>query len=121
MTIELLGLYPIEKDVHLIECLIRGTPDEVVHMGDFTQPRRGIKRSSWQVAYDQYLLNRSGTDGSSIHEPQGIRIEMDLRMTFFMHFLDISLPISTPVGELRLPSETRRPERLHFLKYERPD
>jgi hypothetical protein len=121
MTIEFLGLYPVQKNVHLIECMVRGTPDEVVRIGDFTQPLPGVKRSSWQVAYDEYLLNRSGTDGFDIFEPQGIRIEMDLRMAFFMHFLDLRLPILSPVGELRLPSETPMPERLKFLKYQKTD
>jgi len=121
MTIELLGVYLVQKDVHLIEVMIKGAPDEVVHMRDFTQPRRGVRESGWQVAYDQYLLNRSGTDGFSIHEPQGIPIEMDLRMTFYMHYLDLRLPISTPNGKLPLPTETPIPERLKFLKYAPPD
>ena len=80
-----------------------------------------MKRSSWQLAYNEYLLNRSGTDGFSIHEPNGIHIEMDLRMSFYMHYLDLRLPLSTPAGELPLPSETPRPERLKFLKYVPPD
>ena len=121
MTVELLGLYPVQRDVHLLEIVIRGTPNEVVQMQEFAQPKPGVKKSSWQVAYDEYLLNRSGTDGLSIFEPQGIRIEMDLRMTFFLHYLDLRLPISTPVGPMQLPSETPRPERLQFIKYAPPD
>lgn len=120
MNIELLGLYPVRKDVHLIECVIKGTPDETVRMGDFIQPLPGVKPSSWQVAYDEHLLNRSGTDGFNIHEPQGIRIEMDLRMAFFMHYLDLGRPLCSPVGELPLPGETPMPERLKFMKY-KPD
>lgn len=120
MTIELLGLYPIQKDVHLIEIMVRGKPGEAVQMEEFTQPKRGVRKSSWQVSYDEHLVNRGGTDGFRIHEPQGIRIEMDLRMTFYMHYLDVSLPLLTPIGEMRLPSETPLPQRLKFLKYEPP-
>jgi len=89
-------------------------------MGDVTQPRAGVDRSSWQVAYDEHLLNRSGSDGFAIFEPEGIRIEMDLRMAFFMHHLDLRRPLATPAGELRLPDESPKPERLKFLKYREP-
>ena len=53
-------------------------------------------------------------------DSKGIRIEMDLRMAFFMHNLDLRLPLATPAGDLRLPDETPKPERLKFLKYEKP-
>jgi len=120
MTIKLLGLYPIQKNIHLIECLIKGMPDEVVRVGEFTQPRAGVDRSGWQVAYDEHLLNRSGSDGFTIFAPKGIQIETDLRVAFFMHHLELRLPLATPGGELRLPDETPKPERLGFLKYREP-
>ena len=121
MTIDIIGLYPVRRDVHLIECWIKGNPDERVLFDEFAQSQPGVNASGWQVAYDEHLLNPSGTDGMDIYDSQGIAIEMDLRFAFFMHYLDVARPILSPIGLLTLPAETPRPDRLSFMEYHEPD
>jgi hypothetical protein len=44
----------------------------------------------------------------------------DVRLVFFMHHLDPRVPLTTPFGEVPLPSPTRCPARLRDIEYEAP-
>ena len=43
-----------------------------------------------------------------------------LRVAFFFHYLDLSRPLETPLGDVALPDPSPAPERLSFMEYEAP-
>lgn len=116
--IEVIGVYPINEDVHLIEVRLQAKPSEL-DMGKFTQENPDLPRGSWQVAYDEQYLNESGDqvigDGSNMPEED----RAPTRVAFFLYFVTFNTPLRTPMEEIRLPSPTPLPERLkniiHFV------
>jgi hypothetical protein len=74
-----------------------------IDWGEFTQPIPGEPRSSWQVPYDE----------RSIAKTSG-------HWAFFLHFVDVARPLSTPLGERPLPRPTPIPSHLVSIKYEAP-
>ena len=86
-----------------------------------SQPRQDRAEPDWQVAYDETLL-----------DPMGEAVLADIfvttvenwpspaRVSFFFHELDVGRPLTTPFGEVPLPTPTPRPDRLSMLTYETP-
>ena len=123
--LQVLGVYPVPAatTVHLIELLLR----ECQAPFDFfqiTQPLLGIPRDHWQAAYDERILNLQGT--SIIADPWIDKLAPefwsgDVRVAFFFHELNPSLPLKTSWGFVTLPEPTPLPDRLKIMPYESPD
>lgn len=105
--VELLGVHPIvsEQPAHLVHLIMTHEFDEV-DWCLFTQVNPELDRSSWQVAYDEHLLERL-PDGRS-------------RVVFFFHYLDFARPFLTPAGPLPRPAATPLPADLAHIEYEEP-
>jgi hypothetical protein len=122
MRIEVIGVYPVRADepCHLIELWVRDLKGEQP-VADFTQEVGGQPRDNWQVPYDERVLNDAGTAQVGEESPPSIEADgKDLRLAFFFHYLDLSKPLLTPAGPLKLPAVSKRPSRLKFVKYESP-
>ncbi len=82
-----------------------------------------MPRSNWQVPWMERILSADGTkvvaDDSEISQKPEL-FRGDVRCIFFFHYLDPSRPLVTPLGEVRLPKPTDRPQRLSGIKYEEP-
>lgn len=123
MKIKVIGIYPVEEapePCHLVEIVIEDFQGNL-DMGEFTQEVPGQPRDNWQVPWDEYVLSSDGTAGEPAPFPGPLKIDGSQRLAFFFHYLDASRPLLTPTGSVPLPEATRRPERLHFVKYEVPD
>jgi hypothetical protein len=128
MAVSIVGVYPVPRnpDVDLVEIEIDRPPSKV-DLDKFTQEDQNVDRSSWQVPYDERFLNSDGTDEISERwavgwsARPGVKEARTTRLVFFFHFLDAKRPLVTPDGKVALPSRTKRPSRLAFLKYEPPD
>lgn len=120
-NIEVIGVYPVEAEerCHLIELLIK-TDRDAFDLGEFTQEIQGVARDNWQVPYDEYILNEKGTAGKLNDDMKSIRVNGSVRVVFFFHDLDIHRELITPFGNLVLPVESEKPERLNFITYEAP-
>jgi hypothetical protein len=120
VRVEPIGVYPVDspESCHLIEMWLRG--DGEVDFGGFTQEVPGQDRSSWQVAYDEWLLNEEGTAGQLAPFPGPVRWDGDLRVAFFFHYLDGTRPLLSLCGPVALPPQSPLPERLGFIEYEPP-
>jgi hypothetical protein len=90
------------EDLYLIEVEIQPA-NALVDWGKFTQFRPDTPRSNWQVAYAE----------RPIDEASG-------RWVFFFHYLDLSRPLITPLGEQTLPRAAPLPSTLSDVKYEVP-
>lgn len=124
-TVEVVGVHPIRArgPVHLIEILVRGSTG-VFDVGEFTQPTAGQPRPNWQVPWDERILDSRGE--SIVSTRFGVEKQPELwlgnvRMVFFFHYLNPTLPLRTPFGDVALPEQTRRPRRLRSMRYEPPD
>lgn len=105
--LRVVGVHPVDapEPVWLIEVEIRGTFGDI-DWGSITQPDLKKDRSFWQVAYDEQLLQGSGSENS--------------RCVFFFHYLDPNRPLESAHGSLAIPKQTPLPERLRFIRYEMP-
>ncbi|MCA9265073.1 MAG: hypothetical protein KDA60_14535 [Planctomycetales bacterium] len=121
MKIEIIGVYPIDacEPCHLFEILITDH-NGVIDVGDFTQDWPGKPKSSWQVPWDERVLDATGEKDVLGPFPREIVADGDLRVVFFFHYLDFDRPLITPAGEIPVPAATDRPRRLDFLHYESP-
>ena len=109
--VEIVGIHPIESEelqgtetCYLIEIIIQCSYEEF----DFekvTQEEPELPEGFWQVAWDERELMR---DGDGTH------------CAFFMHCLDLSRPIITPLGKVHLPSLTPIPVHLEGIEYNSP-
>ncbi len=78
-------------------------PDADLDWGEFTQAQDDVDESEWQVAYDERPVDEeAGT------------------WTFFLHQVDLTRPIHTPLGARSLPAATPRPAHLQSVEYEVP-
>jgi hypothetical protein len=77
--------------------------DAEIDWNEFTQCDNDLDRSSWQVPYDEVLVDRSTG-----------------RWAFFLHFVRPDQPLLTPVGERLLPRPSLVPAHLIQIKYEVP-
>jgi len=123
-SVEVIGVYPIETDphVHLIELLIRGSTG-VFDMSEFTQESLGLPTSDWQVAYDEQLLDEGGENivaNGFFARDKSELWSGSVRLIFFFHYLNLSKPLKTPFGDVALPKEGEKPERLSAIRYEPP-
>ena len=89
----------------------------------FVQPDPGEPEENWQVAYDERAMNVTGdtaiTDSFELASRPDL-LQGDVRLVFFMHYLDAARPLITPFGALELPTPTDRPQRLSSIEYEEP-
>jgi len=89
----------------LIEALVENR-DSRFRVDDFAQP------DSDQAAYGEVFLSEEGTAMISEGEvPAG----PTLRIAFFLHFFDPTLPLQTSYGEVALPEAQPMPDRLATL------
>lgn len=105
--IEVIGVYKVNEDVHLIEVSVSNKPSEV-DVGGFTQEVEGEPRENWQVAYDEQYLNETG-DELLVDPPQD---NVPFRLIFFLYFVNFDAPLLTPFGKEKLPHPVDLPERL---------
>lgn len=123
--IEVIGVYPIhaEQPVHLVELILHGC-DSSIDMAGITQEIPGLSRDSWQVPYEERILDSSGE--RIVADPFFERDKLDIwtgnvRIAFFFHYLDLSRPLQTPLGLIMLPEPTHKPSRLSIMTYEPVD
>ncbi|MFP4345591.1 MAG: hypothetical protein ACLFU8_12925 [Anaerolineales bacterium] len=111
--IEVVGIYPVleHKGVSMVE-LIVDAPYREIDVGAFHQPQPGEPPEAWPVAEDVRYLNPEGTlmIGDTFQRP--LEEHEKTRLLFFMHDLDIELPLRTPFGPLDLPKRRPMPSRL---------
>ena len=123
--VDVIGVYPIEatEPVHLIELLIKDSAEKI-SISKFTQELPDQPQYNWQVPYEETILNDDGTAIKS-NPFFGEDSEEDwvgnVRLVFFFHYFDQNKPLLSPFGEISLPSESAKPDRLDFLVYEQPD
>ena len=123
-TVNIIGVHRIQSDppVHLIEVLVRGSTG-VFDVGQLTQETPALPEIRWQVAYDEKILDPTGSaivaDGLFARNRPTLW-KGDVRLAFFFHALDPVRPLRTPFGEIPLPPETARPPRLAIMSYEPP-
>jgi hypothetical protein len=108
------------ESCHLIEVLIYDFQGDL-DMTEFTQEVSRLPRESWQVPWDEYVLNEEGVAGGLAPFPGPLKKSGSQRIAFFFHYLDFSRPLITPIGEVHLPEATQRPDRLNSINYEPPD
>lgn len=89
------GLYLLEVEIE--------PGDADVDLGEFTQPVDDTPRESWQAPWDERPVGDGGT-----------------RWAFFLHYVDLSRPLLTPVGECPLPPPTPMPPHLADIAYDVP-
>ena len=89
------GLYLLEMEVD--------PSDAEIDWISITQPITDQPRANWQVPYDE--RNIGNDDG---------------RWIFFFHFLDLTRPLSTEIGDVVLPKPTAMPDHLSSVVYEVP-
>ena len=89
-------------DLRLIEVRIEPA-DAHFDWGDFVQSADDLPEDEWQVAYDEQPLD-----------------EQAGRWIFFLHFVDHSRPLTTPVGQHTLPAPTPLPHHLRNVAYHLP-
>ncbi len=89
------GLYLLEMEID--------PPDGEVDWACITQPVPGQRRSNWQSPYDERPLDEQGT-----------------RWSFFFHFLDLTRPLQSQLGDRVLPRVSPTPEHLRSIVYEVP-
>jgi hypothetical protein len=123
-TVEVIGVHPVvaEEPVHLIEVVVRNSagPFELVA---FWQENPTQPKSNWQVCYDEQVLDKTGerivADGWDAKKDKGLWTG-DVRLAFFLHYVDFSKPLNTQFGDVPLPSPTERPARLSMINYDSP-
>ena len=75
------------------------------------------------MAYDERVLNDAGdvvlTEPFELARRPDL-LQGDVRLVFFMHYLDPSRALRTPFGDLQLPHPSERPSRLARITYEAP-
>ena len=118
---EVIGVYAVDAPVPcaLVEMRVRRTTTQV-DLDDVTQAVEGVPESEWQVVWDEHFLDATGSKPLDARHPAVPPSRGDVRVAFFLHYLDDELPLSTPWGNLPLPAVTDRPDRLSFMAYEPP-
>jgi hypothetical protein len=104
--------YQLESVV-LVESLVINR-DERFSMDDFIQEHPTIDDGGDQAAWAEAFLT---LDGSSLAVERGADMPKsgDLRITFYIHFWDASLPLQTSYGDIMCPSAEPMPQRLKEL------
>ncbi|RPI72605.1 MAG: hypothetical protein EHM38_01660 [Geobacteraceae bacterium] len=123
MKISVIGSYPVDgspEPCYLVEILIEEFQGEL-DFADFTQEVDGLSKDNWQMPWDEHILDDDGLSGQLAPFPGPLKIRGAQRLAFFFHYLDLSVPLTTPMGPVPLPKPSPRPDRLAFIKYEAPD
>lgn len=94
------------RDVILFEVLVQNRDDHF-SVGDFGQP------GSDQAAYDETYLSADG--GEAIEAGLDVPDIEPLRLCFFLHFVDVALPLMTSYGQVTLPAIRPMSDRLRKL------
>jgi hypothetical protein len=123
--VEVVGVYPVRaaEPCHLIELMMRGVGPGF-DFGSISQPVPGTPSSNWQVPWGEVLLDKDGQEVLASSAELSDRPEQlagDLRVAFFMHYLDEQRPLKSPFGDICLPKPIARPKRLKAVRYEQPD
>lgn len=103
MRFTIRGVHPVEaaEPCHLIE--VELSDAEGFDWGQVTQEDATQLRDNWQVPYDEQPLD-----------------DDERRWAFFFHYLDLSKPLLTPAGPVKLPAPTPRPKHLDSAEYIEP-
>jgi hypothetical protein len=124
-TVEIIGVYPVqaEEPCHAIELWARGLI-RPFSFGDFKQKAPDKPERAWQCAWLEHILSTDGTKILAREAEVSSKRELfrgDLRVMFFIHYLDPGRSLITPFGEVDLPRPTPLPERLSIVEYEQPN
>ena len=114
-TIEIVGVYPVDtaEPVHLVEVLVSDAFEDV-DWPSFTQSPPDIVAD---VDEDSDADNEAVPHGE---QPVEQLADGRTRVVFFYHNLDVARPLTSPLGDLQLPSPTNRPARLAGITYGPP-
>ena len=123
--VEVVGVYPLDSGTpcSLVELIIHdcGEPQDLM---EFRQEKPTWDIRSYQVPYLEHVLDRDGVTILADDYTLGKKPELwkgDVRLVFFLHFLDPFLPLKTPLGYVLLPEPNALPDRLKMIKYEPVD
>ena len=123
--VEVVGVYPVKaaEPCHLVELWVRGV-NRPFDFGDFQQEAVGQPEALWQCAWLEHILSADGARVLAAPEEVFVKREFfraNVRVAFFMHYLDLCRPLITPFGRVKLPQQSRMPRRLAVVHYEQPD
>lgn len=112
MSVEVIGVYPINSNVHLFEVMLNDNKPSEVNVDEFTQEILNEPKENWQAAYDERYLNESGDRvvGDFFEKP--LEDIAPTRLAFFMYYVNFNTPLITPYGEVALPFPSPLPQRL---------
>lgn len=124
-SVEVIGVYPAKAadQCHLVELWLRGVTRPFT-FGDFQQEALGQPEAMWQCAWLEHILSADGARVVAATEEVHNRPELfrgNMRVAFFMHFLDFSRPLITTFARVKLPPQSPMPRRLAVVQYEQPD
>lgn len=69
---------------------------------------------------DWDVIGQASGDNKQAPYDEQLLTETEGRWAFFFHFLDLTKPLRTEVGEIELPSPTLMPEHLAGIRYKLP-
>lgn len=118
--VEVLGVHAVDAPdpCHLIEVVIRNCSDRV-DLAEITQDGSPLPRSEWQAPYDEHLV----VQGELVSLWQPVAADVwhgDVRLAFFLHYVELDRPMRTPFGDVMLPRESPVPSHLEAMHYEQP-
>jgi hypothetical protein len=124
-SVEIIGVYAVqaEEACHAVELRVK----DVVRpfsFGDFRQEDPAEPQWKWQCAWMEHVLNARGDQVLADERHISNTPELfrgDMRILFFMHFLNFGRPLATPFGLVAIPVATSMPPRLSMIRYEQPD
>ena len=114
--IRIVGVYPAETEdpVYLIEAVI-DLPPQAVDMSGFLIKEKHVPPQDWQTAYNEQYLNKDGTRVIGNYVNHSSLGTVPVRVAFFLYLEDLSAPLSTPYGDVALPTPEALPRRLRDL------
>ena len=119
VRMEVLGVHAVSEapePCYLVEMVIHAAPSDL-DLGAFSQgPLAGIPA---QAPWLETFLDRRGE--RRILDPFAGPAPHEVRLAFFLHYVDLSRPLGSPYGPVMLPPPTPRPRRLAFITYREPD
>jgi hypothetical protein len=101
------------ESVVLVEAVVSNR-DNQFGVGDFSQARPGESEDSRQVAWAEAFLKADG-ESLSVARWSNVPTDEPLRIAFFIHYWDSSLPLRSSYGEVTCPTPQPMPERLRRL------